>query len=296
VNRAGDDGTRVTYLGAVVNLALGVAKTLVGYFGGSRALLADGVHSLTDLASDVVVLVSFRVAQAAPDRDHPYGHGRVESVGSAILGLLLLTVAGGILWDAVGALLSPSATLAAPAPVALVLAGISIILKEVLYRFTVRVGRRTGSELLIANAWHHRSDALTSVATLVGVGGAMLGLVWFDAAAAVLVAIMIGAVAAGVLRNAVQNLIDTALPEDVQAAVRRTIEETEGVIVAHDLLTRRFGRGFYASVDIEVDPTLSVIDGHAIANDVRHRVLTEFEGALGITIHVDPWPAKDHER
>jgi cation diffusion facilitator family transporter len=288
-----DEGARVTYIGAVINLLLGIAKTLVGYFAGSRALLADGVHSLTDLVSDVVVLVSFRVARTAPDRDHPYGHGRVESIGSAILGLVLLSVAVGILWDAVMALFSSSGT--QPAPEVLILAAASIVLKEVLYRITVQVGRRTNSELLIANAWHHRSDALTSVATFIGVGGAVLGVLWFDAAAAVLVAVMVGAVAAGVLRNAVQSLIDTALPEHAQAAVRKTIVETEGVIVTHALLTRRFGRGFYASVDIEVEPTLSVVDGHEIAEAVRKRVLAEHEDALDITIHVDPWPAKNYD-
>ena len=287
------EGSRVTVFGGVVNLALGAAKTVVGLLAGSRALVADGVHSLTDLATDVVVLLSLRLSRAAPDRDHPYGHGRIESIGSAILGLILLTVAGGILWDAVGALLAGE--VARPGPWALGLAVLSILAKEGLYQVTVRAGRRSGSDLLVANAWHHRSDALTSVATFVGVGGAMLGPTWLDPAAAVLVAVIVAVVALAVLKNAAVGLIDTAVPEVVSEEVEATVIETEGVITTHGFRTRRFGRGFYVDVHAEVDAGLDLVSAHEIAEDVRNRVMDRFPDALDVTVHVDPWPAEMYD-
>jgi len=265
----------------------------VGLLAGSRALVADGVHSLTDLGTDLVVLVSLRFSKAAPDRDHPYGHGRIENIGSAVLGFILLGVAGGILWDAVGALVEGA--VARPGPWALGLAVLSIVAKEGLYHVTVRAGRRAGSDLLVANAWHHRSDALTSVATFIGVGGAMIGPTWLDPAAAVLVAGIVAVVALAVLKSAATGLIDTAVPEAVRDAVEATVTETEGVITTHGFRTRRFGRGFYVDVHAEVDAALDLVSAHDIAEDVRNRVMDEFPDALDVTVHVDPWPAEMYD-
>jgi cation diffusion facilitator family transporter len=288
-----DEGVRITWLGAFVNLGLGAAKVLVGFLAGSRALVADGAHSLSDLVSDVVVLLSIRFANVEPDPDHPYGHGRIETVGSAVLGLILLAVAGGILADAVRSLVEGSP--GRPGAAALVMAAVSIALKEWLYRATVKAGRRARSDLIVANAWHHRSDALSSVATLLGVGGAMLGPTWLDPVAAMVVAVMVGYVGAKVIGGAVWSLIDSAMPEDVRATVRETVAETEGVLAVHDLMTRRLGRGFHVVVHVEVDPTLNVTEGHEIAKAVRNRVLERFRSALDVVVHVDPWPSAHFE-
>jgi cation diffusion facilitator family transporter len=288
-----DEGERITWIGGVVNLALGLGKILVGFLAGSRVLVADGAHSLSDLISDVVVLLSIRLSRQAPDADHPYGHGRIETVGSAALGLILLAVAAGILWDAAKLLIEGGAE--RPGGLALALAAISVLAKELLYRITVRAGRRAASDLLIANAWHHRTDALSSVAALVGVGGAMLGPVWMDPAAALLVGVLVGVVGGRVLGRAVWSLIDSAMPESVRSEAHAIVEETEGVLAVHDLMTRRLGRGFHVLVHIEVDPSLNVAEGHEISKLVRNRVLDRFREALDVVVHVDPWPSSHFE-
>jgi cation diffusion facilitator family transporter len=230
------------------------------------------------------------MAGAERDAEHPYGHGRIETVGSAALGLILLAVAGGILWDGVALILAGTAP--RPGVAALILAGVSIGLKEVLYRVTVRVGRRTGSDLLVANAWHHRSDALSSVAALLGVGGAMLGPTWLDPAAALVVAVLVGGVGVSVLRSAIVNLIDTAVPEELRREAESVARETDGVLEVHDLMTRRTGRGFHMEIHVEVIADQTVVEGHEIAQAVRDRMFDRFPAVLDVVVHVDPWPAE----
>jgi cation diffusion facilitator family transporter len=282
-----DHGERVTWTGAILNLALGIAKVGVGFLAGSRALVADGAHSLSDLVSDVVVLLSLRLSRAAPDAEHPYGHGRIETIGSAALGLILIGAGIGVLWDAIRLLIRGAAS--RPGLEALVVAAASIAVKEFLYQLTVRVGRRQRSDLLVANAWHHRSDALSSVAAFVGIGAAMLGMAWADPVAAMIVAVLIGWVGIGVIRRAAVDLIDTAAPAEVRESLQRTILGIPGVRDLHDLMTRRSGRGFHVEVDIEVDADQTVAEGHDIADAVRVRVLETFEDAIDVVVHVDPW-------
>ena len=260
---------RVTVIGAIINLALSVVKIAVGLVGQSHALVADGIHSLSDLASDILVVWASKHGSREADEDHPYGHGRIETVATVALGSLLIAVAGGILWDAGQRMLAP-ATLLHPGVLALVVAAVSVLSKEALYQYTMVVARRLRSSLLQANAWHHRSDAVSSVVVLVGVGGAMAGFSYLDAVAAGIVALMVGKMGWDLAANAVYELIDTALDTERVAVIRKVIFSVNGVKDIHLLRTRRHGAD--ALVDVHIilaDPYISVSEGHQISETVR---------------------------
>lgn len=214
--------TRTSVVGAIVNLILSIIKIVVGTLGHSQVLVADGFHSLSDLLSDGLVLAAGRRASEAPDRDHPYGHARYETVATLVLGLLLIFVGAGIAWDAIHRLFDPS-DLLRPEPLALLAAVASILVKEWLYWWTLGYEKRVKSDLLRANAWHHRTDAVSSVVVLIGIAGTMAGLAYLDAIAAVLVAIMIARIGWGLGREAITELVDTGLESDRLAAVTQTI-------------------------------------------------------------------------
>ncbi len=279
---------RITVAGAGVNLGLTVVKGVVGVLSGSSVLVADAAHSLSDLASDVVTLVSLRMAAKPPDEDHPYGHGRYETLGTVALSVVLLAVAAGIAWDA----LERFGTSTAPESIALWAALVSILAKEVLYQATVRVGKRYRSPLVIANAWHHRSDALSSVAAFAGILGARMGFPVLDPAAAVLVAAMIGWMALGLLRGAVKEVTDASDGREI-AELASEIRTLPGVESVHELRARRMGPAVLVDLHVEVHPATTVSDGHQVAERVRKHVFAAREDVTEVLVHIDPEPDED---
>lgn len=278
----------VTLVGALVNLVLAVAKVVYGVIGQSQALVADGIHSLSDLLSDVLVLAAARHAAREADAEHPYGHGRFETAATVGLGGILMAVAAGLGWDAVQRLVNPERLLQ-PLPVVLVVAFASIVAKEGLYQYTMWAARRHRSDLLKANAWHHRSDAISSVVVLAGVGGTMAGMPYLDAVAAVAVAVMVAKVGWDLSHSGVQELVDTALEPELVEAIRANILEVDGVRDLHLLKSRRMGGE--ALVDVHLlleDPRVSVSEGHQISETVRGRLIRDFDDVSEVMVHIDP--------
>jgi cation diffusion facilitator family transporter len=279
--------TRTTIAGAVSNLALSALKISVGWFGHSHALIADGIHSLSDLATDVLVWFAGQHASRAPDDDHPYGHGRYETMATLALGLLLLLVAIGLGWDAAKRLFAPD-DLMQPAWITLYAAALSILIKEWLYWYTRAYAIRVKSEMLRANAWHHRSDAISSVVVLVGVAGTLAGLPYLDAVAAFVVAIMIAKIAWDLGLDAVRELVDTGLEPERLAAVREAILKVGGVRDLHLLRTRTLGGTVASDVHVLVDPYISVSEGHLISVQVERELKRKIDEISDVTVHIDP--------
>jgi cation diffusion facilitator family transporter len=278
---------KVTLVGAVVDLLLGVVKILVGFTANSQALIADGVHSLSDLATDFLVLFAAKHAHRKADDEHPYGHGRIETVATVALGVALVIVALGICYDAVRRLLDPGLLLH-PGWLALAVAFISVVSKEIIYQYTARVARRLRSKMLEANAWHSRSDAISSIVVVIGVAGSMAGFPYLDAIAAVAVALMIAKIGWDLLWKSLQELIDTALDPAEVDKIRKTILSVGSVRACHMLRTRHSGSDVLVDVHILVDPVLSVSEGHQIGESVRARLMESLEDVSDVTVHIDP--------
>ncbi len=277
----------VTIVGAVINILLSVGKIVIGFASGSQSLIADGVHSLSDLLTDVMVIVAAKHSSRDADDDHPYGHGRIETVITVALGVILLLVAGGIMVDATLRLFHPE-RLTHPGMLALVMAAVSVVSKEALYQYTLHVAKKIRSNLLRANAWHHRSDAISSVVVIIGIGGTMAGLPYLDAIAAIGVAVMIAKIAWDLGWHAVHELVDTALETERVEAIRKVIQSVDGVRELHTLRTRRMGADALVDVHIQVDPYLSVSEGHYISEAVRYRVIREIDEVQDVLVHIDP--------
>jgi len=281
------DIRKVTLVGAVVDLVLGVAKILVGVIASSQALIADGIHSLSDLATDFLVLFAAKHAHRQADDEHPYGHGRIETVATVVLGVSLVAVAVGISYDAVRRLMAPELLLH-PGWLALLVAVISVLSKELIYQYTARAARRLRSKMLHANAWHSRSDAISSIIVVIGVIATMLGYPSFDALAAVAVALMVAKIGWDLLWKSLQELIDTALDPERVEAIRETIMAIDGVRTCHMLRTRHSGSDALVDVHILVDPALSVSEGHQIGEAVRWRLIKTIDDVSDVTVHIDP--------
>ncbi|WP_457673479.1 cation diffusion facilitator family transporter [Thiolapillus sp.] len=286
-DRRKEESGRVAIVGAVVNLILSAVKVVVGVIGNSQALIIDGIHSLSDLLTDILVLVASHHASHGPDENHPYGHGRFETAATLALGTFLVLVAGGIMWDSIERL-SHAGDAATPTAIALYAALFSILANEGLYWYTILVARRINSELLRANAWHHRSDAVSSIVVLVGVAGAMLGHGWLDLAAALIVGAMVAKIGWDLGWSAMRELVDESLEEDKVEQIRRIIRDIPGVSSLHMLRTRRQGHEAMADVHVQVDPMISVSEGHMIAIAVEERIKAEIEEISDVTVHIDP--------
>jgi len=278
---------RVTLVGALVNVFLTIIKIGFGIFGQSAALIADGVHSLSDLASDMLVLVAVKMGAREADHDHPYGHRRFETIATVILGLGLVAIAVGIAWDVFGRVLNPERMLI-PQASALGIAAISILANEWLYQYTKRVAVATRSKLLMANAWHHRSDAISSIVVLIGVAGSLLGYLWADAAAAVLVAVMVAKIGINLVSDSIKELVDTGLPEILVEEIRSEIIAIDGVKNIHLLRTRLMGEDALVDAHIVVNSRITVSEGHMIADVVRDVLIEKFDDVQDVLVHVDP--------
>ena len=286
-------GQRITWIGIISNAFLIALKFAAGVFGHSQALIADAIHSISDLFTDAVVLFGLAAGRKAPDADHHFGHARIETTASGIVGISLLVVAVFIGYDAAHDIYSHTET--HPTWLAIAGAALSILVKEFLYRYTVLVGRRIKSPAVVANAWHHRSDALSSVAVLIGVTAAQIKPEWhiLDAYAALLVSFFIVKVALDILRNTVREITDTAPEPEVIERMVRCIRGVSNVIEVHDLKARTIGGQYEVSVHVVVDPHLTVIEGHNTAQEVERCLLGEIEDLWEITVHIDPVGAED---
>lgn len=278
---------RITLWGVAVNLVLAVTKIFGGLLGQSQALLADGIHSLSDLASDAMVLIAAKHAGEDADEDHPYGHARYETLATVVLGVLLFAVAIGIAYDAIMRLEDPAA-LAVPALFTLVIASISILSNEALYHATRKVANRIRSPMLEANAWHHRSDAVSSIVVFIGIGATYIGYPLLDAIAAIIVALMIGKIGIDLSKRGLQELVDTALEPEVTEKIRQTLLDIDDVSHLHMLRTRRMGQNALVDVHIQVSPRLSVSEGHHIAELVENTLKENFDEINDVTVHIDP--------
>lgn len=276
---------RVTLVGAVVNLGLSAGKVAGGIAGQSQALIADGVHSLSDLASDLLVLLAARFGSREADHNHPYGHERIETLATLGVGLILIVIGAAFLFDSVSRLLEPARQLS-PGWLALSLALLSVLAKEGLYHYTVRVARRTDSALLLANAWHHRSDALSSVVVIVGVAGAMLGMRWLDSVAAAIVGVMLAWVGWSLLGSAATELVDTGLSNRELKALSKTIDGVQGVRFHDQLRSRRMGGRIFVDVRIHVDAGLSVSKAERISERVANRMVDQLPGQADVVISI----------
>jgi len=279
---------RVTLVGSAVDLSLGIIKIIGGWMSHSQALVADGVHSLSDLATDVLVLYAAKHAHAEADEDHPYGHARIETAATVGLGVALVFIGIGIIWDSVSRLMSPEA-LTVPESWAIAIAGVSVVAKEAVYHYSMGYARRLDSDLLRANAWHSRSDAISSVVVIIGVGGALLGFTYLDVVAAVVVALMIGKIGFDVAKSSMSELIDTGLDPEELDNIRDTIQSVNGVDSLHLLRTRRMAGQVLVDVHLILsDPRVSVSEGHQISETVRGVLMGRFENIADVTVHIDP--------
>lgn len=286
--QARDQAMRNTsVVGAVVNLVLTVVKVIFGIVGQSHALIADGVHSLADLSTDLMVWFAAKYSNQPADKEHPYGHARIETAFTVGLGVVLIVTAAGIVFDSAQRLLNPE-TLLQPTPIVLLIAVISILANEGLYQYTIGAAKQFNSGLLKANAWHHRSDAMSSIVVLVGVAGSLMGLPYLDAFAAVGVALMIGHIGWTQAWSSLRELVDTGMEPKTAAALKRIIGNVEGVRGVHMLRSRRMGGMYLIDVHIVVDERLSVSEGHKISEYVRLKLIDSHEDISNALVHIDP--------
>jgi cation diffusion facilitator family transporter len=278
----------------MLDLALGIVKIIVGFVSHSQALIADGVHSFSDLASDILVIAAARHAAQGPDQAHPYGHGRIQTAASVLLAVSLVMVAIGIAWNSLVRLQGMTGDLQ-PGYWALIVATGSALLKEGIYRYTVRSARRVNSILLEANAWHSRSDAFSSVVVIAGTGGAIVGFRWADPAAAIMVAGLIMHVAWKIGREGFNELIDTGVSPGVASNIEAQILQVDGVREMHQLRTRKMGSEILADVHIHVGPRISVSEGHRIGDAVTERLEQNTPGLRDVIVHIDP-EDDDHDQ
>ena len=276
-----------------VNIALFAFKLVAGIVGRSGAMVADAIHSASDFATDVVVLFFVRISSKPRDNDHKWGHGKYETLASLIIGAALLAVGVDILVDSAEKIKAviEGEVLPRPGLIAIVAAALSIVTKEALYQYSVRVGRKTDSPSVVANAWHHRSDALSSIGALLGISAAyLMGEKWriADPIAAVIVAALIVKVAVDLCRNAIAELLERSLPADIEEEILSIISATPSVYKPHNLRTRRIGSNIAIEVHIRVDGSMTVYDSHEISRDIEQRLRLRFGEYTAVAIHIEP--------
>lgn len=284
---------RVTLAGSVINVLLLLCKFVAGILGHSAAMIADAVHSLTDFVTDIIVLVFVRLSSKPRDANHEYGHGKYETLASVLIGFSLFLVGVMICYDGLVKIYRAicGEELAQPGMVALAAAVVSIVLKEWAFRFTRRVGRRVGSEAVVANAWHHRSDALSSVGTFFGIGGAiLLGQKWavLDPIAALVVSVLIIKAAIALIKPAMDELMEKSLPDEVENEIRRIAESVVGVSEVHHLMTRSIGSHIAMEMHVRMRGDMTLYESHLHATEIERKLRARFGAGTHIGLHVEP--------
>ena len=283
----------MTIVGSIVNIVLVIFKFLAGILGHSAAMIADAVHSLSDFVTDIVVLLFIRISGKPADEDHGYGHGKYETLATVVISLILFGVGVGIIVNAVEQIVAfmNGVVPQSPSTIALVAAALSIVVKELLYRYTVRAAENLNSQTVVANAWHHRSDALSSVGVLIGIGGAMfLGEQWrvLDPLAALVVSGFIIKVSIDLFKPCIEELLERSLPEDVERQIESIILSVDGVTSPHHLRTRRIGNNYAIEVHIRMDGNLTLNEAHRITTTVEQQLKAQFGAGTHVGIHTEP--------
>ena len=285
---------KVTLRGSIVNLLLMLFKFVAGFVGNSSAMLADAVHSLTDFVTDFIVILFVRISSKPQDENHDFGHGKFETLATAIIGIFLLVVAIGIFWSGavdIYQVLFLNRHLPSPSLIALIAGVLSLISKELLYRYTLRKGKELNSQAVIANAWHHRSDALSSIGTTLGIGGAiLLGAKWslLDPLAAVVVSVLILVESIKMLRSCIDELLEHSLPESIESEIKETILSVEGVERVEQLRTRRIGNYYAMGFDIVLNGDMSLKSAHDHSVLVEMKLRKKYGKSTYINIHIEP--------
>lgn len=288
---------RVTWVGFFTNLILSAAKIVAGVVGRSSAMVADGIHSLSDFVTDFIVIIFIKISAKNEDSDHPYGHGKFETFATMLISFALFIVAIGIFYSGSVKIYEVinGRTIERPTYLALVMAAVSIVVKEGLYWYTIIIGRKIDSPAVIANGWHHRSDAFSSIGTLIGISGAMfLGERWriLDPITSVIVGIFIIGVAYKLARPSIQELLEMSLPQEIEQKIEQKIQATPGVITFHHLRTRKNGNAFIIDMHIKVDARSSIVEAHDIATHVENNLKAAFGKHTQVNVHIEPYQPK----
>lgn len=288
---------RVTWVGFFTNLILSAAKIVAGVVGRSSAMVADGIHSLSDFVTDFIVIIFIKISAKNEDSDHPYGHGKFETFATMLISFALFIVAIGIFYSGSVKIYEVlnGRTIERPTYLALIMAAVSIVVKEGLYWYTIIIGRKIDSPAVIANGWHHRSDAFSSIGTLIGISGAMfLGERWriLDPITSVIVGIFIIGVAYKLARPSIQELLEMSLPQEIEQNIEQKIQATPGVITFHHLRTRKNGNAFIIDMHIKVDARSSIVEAHDIATHVENNLKAAFGKHTQVNVHIEPYQPK----
>lgn len=277
----------VTIVNTVISFLLALLKIIVGYVGYSQAIVADGVHSLFDVLTHLLVLMAAKIGDQDPDQEHPYGHHRIETLGVIVISAILMIVGVGIAYDTIQPMVTGEI---APKPsyLVLVIAGLSIVANEILYHYTLAAGNKINSDLLRTNAWHNRSDALISVIVFLSVLGDLLGAHYLDAIGALFIAVLILRMGGKMLFNGIKELIDTGVDPATLRVITERILNTAGVLAIHQLRTRSHGGNVFVDVHIQVNSSISVSEGHYISEQVRIHLMENFNTIQDVTVHIDP--------
>lgn len=284
---------KVTLIGSAVNAVLIVLKFIAGFVGRSSAMVADAVHSLSDFISDVIVLVFVKIAGKPKDKGHDYGHGKFETLATVIIGILLMIAGIGLMINGIETVIRTlhGESLERPTMLALIVAVVSILSKEWLYRYTVSRGKKLNSQAVVANAWHHRSDAVSSLGTLVGISGAMfLGEKWriLDPIAAIVVSVLIIKSGYDIVKPCIGELLEASLPEDKEKEIENLVNGVPGIVYVHNLRTRRIGNGIAVDLHAKMDGNLTLSEAHEKATDAEKAIKKVFGENSIINIHMEP--------
>ena len=284
---------RITIIGAVANTILSIIKVFVGIYGKSAAIIADGIHSLSDLVSDAVVLIFTHISSKGKDKRHAFGHGKFETLATLIVSIILMIVAAILMSEGIQSILDVlnGKTIPAPGHIALWAAIVSIVIKELLYQATVKVGKNVNSPIVIANAWHHRSDALSSIGAFIGIAGAIfLGDKWtiLDPIVSCGISIFIIVIAIKMALPCLEELLESSLPEEVEKEIIEITQSVIGVEDIHDLKTRRNGISFIIDAHVVVNPDISVVQSHDIATNVEKKLKQKYGHETQVSIHIEP--------
>lgn len=288
---------KVTLVGSIANALLVVIKFIAGFLGNSSAMIADAVHSVSDFVTDVIVLIFVRLSSKPKDPGHAYGHGKFETLATAVIGFVLLGVGFGIFWEGAKKIYDQLTGHEIPQPdmIAFYAAILSILIKEALYHYTKRTGKQVKSELVVANAWHHRSDAFSSIGTAVGIGGAVfLGDKWviLDPIAAVIVSFFIMKVSIQLMAPSMNDLLEKSLPDSLQEEILALIEEVPGIHDPHNLRTRRIGNDFAIEIHVRVAPLMTVQEAHHLACEIENKLRRKYGPNTHVAVHTEPMKRK----
>ncbi|WP_347861090.1 cation diffusion facilitator family transporter [Salimicrobium sp. PL1-032A] len=283
-----------SWVGIIANICLSILKGIAGWISGSRALIADAVHSASDVISSIAVLAGVSIANKPPDDEHPYGHGKAENIATIIVSMLLILVGFEIAWSSIKVFWGEPPT--SPTGLALIVTVIALAIKEILFQYKNRLGKRINSPALIADAWHHRSDALSSFGVLLGVGGAMLGkilgidgLLYMDPIAGVVVAVFIIGLGYKMARESFDTVLENVLGEEESRRFIRTVEDVPGVVKVDKLLARVHGAYVIVDLKISVDARLDVEKAHLISKKVKHKLINDHEEVNNVLVHINPY-------